>query len=104
QWFWQPVVLPVERRVVTAPHLVCDLEQLLKTLKPLGQRWEGDAQTGHLMPTRPRLSDGEIGRDVEWRAGTNAEHHSASRQHIERRHGLDQDARMAIRDRRHHGA
>ncbi len=90
----EPVVFAVERlRLVglsdVGPHLQRNLYGLLQQLEATGQRGER-----HTEPTVfffvPRRPDAEVG--------------APSRKHIQCRGRLDQNARMAIRDPRHHRA
>ena len=71
------------------PHREADLERFLQALKPLLDRWEWDAEAAALgfVPGRP---DAEPG--------------AAAGEHVERGHGLCQDARVAIDRAGHHGA
>ena len=77
------VVLPVERPVVVAPHLVHDLQRLLEPLEPLRQRRERHAerQVLALVP-----------------GGADAEHGPAAGQHVERGDDLGEQARVPVGD------
>ena len=72
--------------LIASPHLAGDLQQLLQPLEALGERGERHAQPLVLL-----LIPG--GADAEVRAPL--------REDIESGGGLDEDARMAIRDARH---
>ena len=77
------------RPALALPHPVGDLERLLEHLEPLAERRERE-------PERPRL--------VLVPGGPDAEPGPAARQDVERRRGLDPQARVAVVDATDHQA
>ena len=71
----------LEGALVTGPHLLRDLQGLLEPLEPLAGRRERHAKAA-VLPLVPGRADAQPG--------------APARQHVERRHRLDEDPRMAV--------
>ena len=83
QRFGQPVVRPLERSVVVAPHLLADPERLLEPLVALAQRGERHPEP-EVLALVPGRTQPELG--------------PPTREDVEGRHGLGQQARVAVGD------
>jgi len=75
----------VVRPVLLAPRLAHDLQRLLEPFEPFRERRERHAQSGVLAL-------------VPHRADADAEHCTPARQHVQGRHDLGQQTRVAVGD------